>query len=217
MTPRGVRNNNPGNIDRGQPWQGLAKPHEMTPEQRAEKRFAVFRSPEWGIRAIVRILQTYREKYGLASVEGIINRWAPPVENDTGAYMARVAKDMGVGPTATLDTTDAAILLPLVKAIIAHENGGNPYDDATILKGITLAGMEAEQIEAPPKPLQKSNTLKMSVGGLSFSAIFAFWTELKGSMPEVVDKLVPYLPWLVMLLFAGLIVNRVLESRRGER
>src|SRR4051812_38910947 len=90
---RGIINANPGNIDRGKPptaWLGLATPAEMTPEQKAEKRFAVFRSPEYGIRALAKLLQTYQSKHGLRTVRGIINRWAPPVENNTGAYVNAV-------------------------------------------------------------------------------------------------------------------------------
>ncbi len=64
----------------------------MTPEQKGETRFCVFRSPEWGIRALVKIIQTYERKYSLDTVRGIINRWAPPVENDTGSYISQVAK-----------------------------------------------------------------------------------------------------------------------------
>lgn len=156
MTARGIRNHNPGNIERGANWQGLAEPHEMTSEQKAEDRFCVFRSPEWGIRAIVRILQTYRRKYGIDTVQGIISRWAPPGENDTGAYVAHVADAIGVRPTEQVDTTDPEFLVPLVKAIIAHENGAQPYSDETIRAGIALADLPAPK----PKPVVKSKRVQ---------------------------------------------------------
>ncbi|WP_395675526.1 peptidoglycan-binding protein [Inquilinus sp.] len=140
---RGVRNNNPGNIDRGQDWQGLATPAEMTKEQKAEKRFAVFRAPEWGIRALVKLLQTYQSKHGLRTIRGIINRWAPPVENDTGAYARAVAKAVGVGPDDTVDMKDHKTAAELVAAIVAHENSGFRYAAAVFDKGLALAGLAA--------------------------------------------------------------------------
>jgi hypothetical protein len=141
-TPRGVRNCNPGNIDAGQAWIGRATPEEMTPAQRAEKRFAVFKAPEWGIRAIAKLLQTYQAKHKLKSVRAIINRWAPPVENNTSAYVRAVAKAVGVTPDAPIDVTDYDTAVRLVDAIIAHENAGYRYPSETVRRGLALAGVE---------------------------------------------------------------------------
>ncbi|MDR6292366.1 hypothetical protein E9232_004906 [Inquilinus ginsengisoli] len=144
---RGIRNNNPGNIDRGKPptkWLGLASPAEMTPEQKAESRFAVFRSPEYGIRALAKLLQTYQSKHGLKTVRSIIDRWAPPSENVTSAYVAAVAKGVGVGPDDTVDVRHYATAAALVAAIIAHENSGFRYAPAVLGKGLVLAGVKPD-------------------------------------------------------------------------
>lgn len=84
---RGVRNNNPGNIDYNpaNKWVG-----QLGIEQGKNPRFALFDTPENGIRALGKLLQTYRTKYGLKTVGGIISRWAPGVENDTAAYVRAV-------------------------------------------------------------------------------------------------------------------------------
>ena len=126
--PRGIRNHNPGNIRHGADWQGMA-------EQQTDSAFVQFKSPEWGIRAMVRILRTY-ESRGLQTVRQIIDRWAPPNENDTESYVQAVAKAVGVMPSELL--TDAH-LPALLKAIIAHENGQQPYTDEQIQQGIDLA------------------------------------------------------------------------------
>ena len=138
--PRGIRGNNPGNIDRtGTKWQGMAA------DQSGDPRFIVFDAPEWGIRAIVRVLRTYYDKHGLRTVKGIINRWAPPVENDTEAYFVTVAKKLGVDPGEQIDIDDLDTLRTLVKAIIRHENGRGPepdggwYSDDVIDEGIRRA------------------------------------------------------------------------------
>lgn len=138
---RGVRNNNPGNIDKGSPWLGLAVKAEMTPEQKVEKRFAVFKEPAWGIRALAKLLLTYQSKYRLKTVRGVINRWAPPVENHTSAYVAAVARAVGVAPDAPIDVTDYETAVRLVDAIIAHENAGYRYPSETVSYGLSLAGI----------------------------------------------------------------------------
>lgn len=129
MTSRGIRNNNPGNIDRGKaPWKGMSK------DQSGDARFIVFDGPEWGIRAIARILRNYRS-YGVDTIAEIISRWAPPVENDTQSYIQAVAKAVGADPYAPI--TDEQIPA-LVEAIIKHENGEQPYSRETIAWGIQL-------------------------------------------------------------------------------
>lgn len=128
-TTRGLRNNNPGNIERtGTTWKG------MSPDQSGDSRFAVFESPEWGIRAMIRIIRNYMTR-GLYTVRSIINTWAPPSENDTGAYVNAVASSIGVGPDTPLD--DGA-LPALIAAIIKHENGVQPYPPELIARGIEL-------------------------------------------------------------------------------
>lgn len=133
---RGIRNKNPGNIDRtGEKWQGMAD------DQSADPRFIVFKAPEWGIRALAKVLLSYREKHGRRTVRKIIDRWAPPVENNTGAYINAVAADLGVLADDEVDVRQLDVMLPLVKAIISHENGEQPYSDAQLKAGLALAGV----------------------------------------------------------------------------
>ena len=95
--PRGVRNNNPGNIDRtAVAWQGEDRSSEAI---KREPRFCVFLTPQAGFRALANTLLTYQRKHGLRTVKEIINRWAPLAENDTGAYVRQVAREVGVGAT----------------------------------------------------------------------------------------------------------------------
>lgn len=133
-TPRGIRNNNPGNIDRtGDKWQGMAA------DQSGDDRFVVFVAPQWGIRALVKVLLSYQRKHGIKTIRGIINRWAPPVENNTSAYVEQVAKACGVEPDDTIDIENKAVLRALVSSIIKHENGQQPYGAGVIELGIDLA------------------------------------------------------------------------------
>lgn len=138
---RGVRNNNPGNIERGEDWQGLASISQMTPAQKKETRFAVFSDPVYGIRALAKLLMNYQAKYGLNTVHKMINRWAPPVENDTGAYVNAVAKAAGVAPDAVVSMRTYSTARGIVDAIIAHENAGYVYPAEVVDKGLSLAGI----------------------------------------------------------------------------
>lgn len=129
---RGERNNNPGNIVKSDIfWRGEVPGND--------KRFESFASPDEGIRAIGVIMQNYQRKYGLNTVRGLINRYAPPVENDTDSYVNAVAGALGVSPDAALNLADPAVLLPLVKAIIKHENGRVIYADAAIAGALGYA------------------------------------------------------------------------------
>lgn len=127
--PRGIRNNNPGNIRLGTAnWQGM-RTDQTDPE------FVQFISPEWGIRAINKILDSYQRR-GIVTVQDIISSWAPPSENDTQAYIDAVASGMNVDPGAAV----TADLRPaLIAQIVLHENGIQPYDLAQIQNGVALA------------------------------------------------------------------------------
>lgn len=129
-TPRGIRNNNPGNIRHGENWNGLA-------EQQPDPDFCTFVAPVYGIRAMGRILLNYQRRHNLNTVREIINRWAPPVENDTQAYAAHVARVLGVDPDAQVDV--ATLLETFLEVIIQHENGQNPYDASLLAQGADMA------------------------------------------------------------------------------
>ena len=134
--PRGIRNNNPGNIRWGSDWYGLVVKNERT-----DPNFCQFKTPVYGLRAMVKIMFTYRDKYGLNTVESIINRYAPPNENNTKGYIDRICQTLGIKPNDKVDLTDD-VLLQLVKAIVAVENGNqyaDYYQDKIIMDAIQLA------------------------------------------------------------------------------
>lgn len=129
--PRGIRNNNPGNIRHGANWQGLnPNGKEIDPY------FCVFQTPVAGIRALAKVLINYKKIYGLNTVRQIISRYAPPNENQTTAYVQSVARQLGVLPDVVIDIEERGVLTVFVKAVIRMENGIQPYSDETIQKGI---------------------------------------------------------------------------------
>jgi hypothetical protein len=153
---RGLVNNNPGNIrpSTQYTWQGQVGVDKGAKEAAG---FVQFASPEAGIRAMTLNLLSY-DQQGINTVQGVINRWAPPSENKTGTYINQVAKDLGVKPTDTIDLKDAAVMRQLVTSIIKFENGKNPYNAQIIDTGVALGFNKDTPIvtastgKAPPLP-----------------------------------------------------------------
>lgn len=130
---RGVRNNNPGNIEKGIKWKGLAA-------TQPDSRFATFVHPKWGFRAIARILLgDFRE--GQNTVRSLIEEWSPAADptnpkGSTENYVQAVAKHLKVAADQPINVPDK--LPGLLDAIARHENSGYRYDPAIIAEGIAL-------------------------------------------------------------------------------
>lgn len=140
--PRGIRNNNPGNIIRSNSqWRGLATPAQMTDAQRVENRFCVFVNPVWGIRAMAILLSRYAER-GARSVFDFISTWAPSHENKTRNYADFVAKSLNVNALHDhVNITEDEVLRGFIESIIWMENGSQPYADEIIIRAIDEARM----------------------------------------------------------------------------
>ena len=115
--PRGLRNCNPGNIRiTKDKWQGLR-------EKQEDKSFFQFTEMKWGYRALIRTLQNYRKRHNCITIGDFIRRWAPPVENNTNAYIISVCKDLQVTREYVPDIMDKATMCAFAAAISKVENG----------------------------------------------------------------------------------------------
>lgn len=129
MATRGVRNANPGNIRKSKDqWEGAIGD---------DGEFVIFDSPESGVRALGKNLLSYGLQ-GYDSIEKIINRWAPPNENDTQAYIDSVVAATGIPATQSLDLSDPDTLSSLAQAISFHETGSR-YDPEVYQQGVARA------------------------------------------------------------------------------
>ena len=114
---RGLRNCNPGNIRiTKDKWQGLREVQE-------DNSFFQFTEMKWGYRALIRTLQNYRLKWGCQTIADFINRWAPPVENNTSGYISRVCREMQVPNSYVPDVNDKSTMCAFAAAISQVENG----------------------------------------------------------------------------------------------
>ena len=121
ITPRGIRNNNPLNIRKGSDWKG------ERPDQ-TDKAFEEFTSMEYGIRAGFIILRKYMTGYnGLTqkfnTIEKMISRWAPTIENNTAAYISQVSKMTGIPATLKISFSQRSFMVAIVDAMIFVECG----------------------------------------------------------------------------------------------
>ena len=209
---RGIRNHNPGNLRRSSdPWQGLAA-------EQTDAEFFQFASAKWGIRALARTLIAYQDRVGLKTIQQMIGRWAPPNENDTGAYVRAVAASVGVGEDDEIDVHDYAILRPLTLAIIRHENGHQPYTDAEIDAGLVLAGVEPLQ-----RPLAQTRTVQggqVAVGATVLGLTAEAVRQVEPAIP-LLQSLLQLAPWVVgaaaLAGIAYMIWARIDDRRRGLR
>lgn len=138
-TIRAVRNNNPGNIRIGANWQGLMPRASMTPDQAAETAFCVFSTPAFGFRAMATIFKNYARLDRVSTIRQAINRWAPPSENNTEAYVQSVADYTGCDPDKPFGFQSAANVSTLCKAVSIHECDGWYFAQSDLTQGVSSA------------------------------------------------------------------------------
>lgn len=134
IQPRGIRNNNPGNIEYNSRtlWNGLAKPP-------SDGRFCRFIAPQYGLRVLSKLLLAYHDYHDCRTVQDYINRWAPSVENNTSAYVTAVANDMGITSTVIIDINDIRERARMMYGIVRHENGEQPYSMDALIAACEMA------------------------------------------------------------------------------
>lgn len=116
--PRGIRNNNPGNLQKTSiPWKGKISPS-------TDVRFEQFETFVWGLRAKIRDIRNDIRLDGTNTIRKLIYEYAPPHENNTNSYINRVSAYTGIGPDAIL-TGSKEEIRKLSKIICQVENGNS--------------------------------------------------------------------------------------------
>ncbi len=159
--PSGVRFNNPLNVrpDGRSKWQGV-----IAVEHTGAGDFLHFDGPAKGWRCAAGNVIAHYDRWGHDTIATLIGGsgsygqpdyrpgWAPPQDrNDTAAYIARVTGATGFAANAVLDFHRYAHLKPVLLAMAAVEQGGDPYrwwNDQQIDWGLAQYG-----VLRPPRPL----------------------------------------------------------------
>lgn len=136
--PRGLRNNNPGNIRNSQSndWLG-----EVDAKEKKDFAFEEFKEIKYGYRALLKLLRNYRINCGCITISDFIERWAPRDENDTASYKKAVCMDMQVPNTFVPDIDDKGTMCALAAAISKVENG-IPADMGEVESGWDLLNVK---------------------------------------------------------------------------
>ena len=80
-------------------------------------------SKEQGIKDIDSNLLAYGQKHGINTLRGVISRWAPPSENDTGSYVDTVSKRLSLDPDQKINLSDPAVRHLIGAGIMLQEKG----------------------------------------------------------------------------------------------
>lgn len=116
--PRGMRNNNPGNLRIGaSAWTG-----KIPPSQNTDGSFEQFYLYKWGVRAMIKLIRNYINT-GTNTTRKIITKYAPSNENHTASYINTVMQTTGINPDAVLNANDYELLQSLIIAMAFVENG----------------------------------------------------------------------------------------------
>lgn len=108
QAPVGIRNNNFGNI------------------KGANGQFQTFDTPQDGVNAADQLLATYGSKYGINTITGIANRWAPAGDgnNNPNAKAAAMAAASGVPANQPINLADPATRARILPALFDTETPG---------------------------------------------------------------------------------------------
>ncbi|MDE9570339.1 hypothetical protein [Xenorhabdus bovienii] len=127
--PRGIRNNNPGNL--------TDAPNAVGKDYGNGHVYMKFATPHDGITALSRQLMLHGDR-GQNTLNHIIPIYAPKkAGNNTREYIDYIAKQLGISPNEKMDLHNPAMIEKLIDPIIKMENlGQQPYSQEQIKNGI---------------------------------------------------------------------------------
>lgn len=119
--PRGIRNNNPLNIRKGNDWQGERHPQ-------TDREFEEFESMAMGLRAAFKLMKNLMNGFGgkrkpCTNLEQLISTWAPEIENATRAYILFVSDNTSIHPRQEIKFQDRTTMCAIVRAMAYVECG----------------------------------------------------------------------------------------------
>jgi hypothetical protein len=145
---RGLRNNNPGNIEYGP----FAKSHGATG---TDGRFAIFPDSATGVSAIASLLKVY-DKQHLGTISEIINKYTKGDSPETqAAYKAVLSRFTGAGINDQLNMSNPALIEKLVRGIVYQENAGKA-GNLTLTQNIHSSSADALDIADHSMRMQKA-------------------------------------------------------------
>jgi len=193
--PRGIRNNNPGNIvlTQNNDWEG-----RVAPDKNTDGHFEQFTTYAYGVRALIILLRNYI-RLGRKTISKIFEAYAPPTENNTQNYIRFVAGRLAVSAEDPLSVTKNT-LKERAQAIAKMENGQECITDDQFEEGYALV---PEAIRSSITQSIQYNQYSRSKGyGYSFTMsannrVLVILVENGGidlGIPDLVNKVISRVP-----------------------
>jgi len=114
MPTLGQRNNNYGNLRTTDAFLGKTG---------SNSSYDTYETPEMGLRALARVLDTYSTKHGINTIDALVNRYAPASDNTGGShenYKKFLSQQLGIGINDPVDVRGRRA--EIMDAIIRFEN-----------------------------------------------------------------------------------------------
>lgn len=180
--PRGIRNNNPGNLN-------YAGQVGATKEAGENGRFAVFNSMQEGVGALYRQLQLYFKR-GVNTIEAIVNKYAPAGDNNNvAAYIQQLVGATGKDSGDKLSGEDTDTVFKLMRGIINHENGKGYLSDTDIMGGIQLgSGAAAMRNSQPGAGAGTGNKTDIHIGEVNMQTSASTANALGADLQRSVER-----------------------------
>lgn len=122
-TVRGIRNNNCGNIKTN----AFSNPSynywlkELKKEDNTDGVFCQFESFPYGLRAMIKLLRTYKSNHGINTIDALISRYDTPTAQH---YKDFVSSQTSISTTAIIDLHDKETLKKIIVAMVKLECAG---------------------------------------------------------------------------------------------
>lgn len=179
-SPRGIRNNNPGNLN-------FAGQAGATKEGGENGRFAVFESMRDGISALYKQIQLYFSR-GVNTIESVVNKYAPADDNNNvQAYIKQLVGATGKQADEKLSGEDTETVFKLIRGIINHENGKGYVSDQDILSGIQV-GSTATAMRQQTMQQQSGPKTDIHIGEVSLQTSATTATALGSDIQRAATR-----------------------------
>ena len=178
----GQRINNPFNIR--QYDQGFLG------ESGEDSGFVSFEDPMYGVRAADRVLTTYGTKRGINTIRGLINRFAPPSENDTRNYVNYISGQLGIDPDAEVDLSDPEMRARILSPMAMMESRSE-YSPGQITEMIEMANAPRQELRplVPDVQLPEMNIPMPQQRETRVTTEEVFDAPVQQSGPQSLDEL----------------------------
>jgi hypothetical protein len=136
--PRGIRNNNPGNIKyyATNNWQGkvnVAQNTDAIDPNDNEPTFEQFTSYPYGIRAMIYLIKNSYIANGYNTLDTILDRYDPGHSN---SYLQYLSTRVNIPTTQSIGVNDETAIKKLIQALARWENGQTDPQDLEVITDI---------------------------------------------------------------------------------